>query len=477
MRTIITRELMNNLFNLRFIVGILLCVIITVTCVVVLTHQYRQEMDDYSLRISLQDDFLNNYAHTNRMGGMITPQKPPEKFHPLITGIPRDAELGSFDDNPLSVLFPHIDFLFIMTIIMSLLALLFSYDSVTGEREQGTLKLLLSNSFSRANMILGKWIGGVLSLLIPFILSLLIGVLYVNIHPHIQWDHSNWLAFVLLILASVTFISLFFVLGLFVSTMSRFSSVSILSALFLWVLFILVIPNISPYIAAQLYQIPSVTRVEREYERLTSIERDNLGRKLSAEVTRKYEEEYGQRFTELRNLRGDEIRQRAADDLDFKALYEAYREETGQAWNEANRIQREKASKIRDELAVKSKRQTAIAKNLACISPYANFVYVATDLTGTGIRSQEYFSSVAAGKYMNEFNEYEAEKVREAREIDPTFDSNTFLDISDRPRFSFTEEPLNDRLQAVLPYWGVLLLFNALFFAAAFVGFIRYDVR
>ena len=474
--TIIKREFLNNIFNLRFSVSLLLCVILTVTCVVILTHQYQQEMGDYTLRVSLQDEFLNNYAHTNRMSGMITPQKPPELFRPLITGIPRDADLGSFDDNPLPVLFPQIDFLFIITIIMSLMAILFSYDSVTGERERGTLRLLLTNSLSRASVIVGKWIGGIASLLIPLLFSLLVGMIFVNIHPLIQWDNSTWMAFLMLILASVTFISLFYLLGLMVSTFSRFSSVSILTSLFLWVLFILVIPNISPYIAAQLYRIPSVNKIERDVERLTSIERDNLGRELSKEVNQRFEDEYGQRFIEFRSMSNDAIRQRVASDPEFKKIYETYRKEVGQAWSEANRIQREKAVEIRKELKTKSTKQNLIAKNLACLSPYTNFVYVATDLTGTGLRSLGYFSRIAS-EYRRLYFDYQAEKVQEAKKNDTTFDSNSFLDISDRPRFSFKEEPLKNRLMAVLPYWGIMVFFNILFFAGAFVKFIRYDVR
>jgi hypothetical protein len=32
-------------------------------------------------------------------------------------------------------------------------------------------------------------------------------------------------------------------------------------------------------------------------------------------------------------------------------------------------------------------------------------------------------------------------------------------------------------LGAALPYWGMLVVFNLLFFVVAFAGFIRYDVR
>jgi len=341
-KTIITTELLNNLFNLRFIVGLLLCVILTISCVVILTHQYRLEMDDYNTRITLQDDFLNNYAHTNRIGGMITPQKPPEQFRPLVIGIPRDADLGSFDDNPLPVLFPHIDLIFIITIIMSLMAILFSYDSITGERERGTLKLMVTNSLSRAGILLGKWIGGTISILIPFILSLLAGVFYVSVYPLVQWDGGTFFTFMFLLLASITFISSFYLMGLMVSTFSRYSSASILTSLFLWILLILVIPNLSPYISAQLYRIPSINKIEREVNHITSIDRDDLGRKLSGEVIRKYA---NTSLSKLDSMSKDEIRQRTASDPEFKAIYEAYRDEYNRAWGEANRIQREKGRK------------------------------------------------------------------------------------------------------------------------------------
>jgi len=485
---IISREFFSNILNLRFIVGVILCVIITIACVMVLTHDYQQEMADYNLRINLQDEFLSKYAHTNRMGGMITPQKPPEQFRPLIIGIPREANLGSFDDNPLPVLFPPLDFLFIVTIIMSLLAMLFSYDAITRERQRGTLRLLISNSIPRAKILLAKFIGGTASLLIPFILSLLAGALYISINPAIQWDSSAWAEFSLLIAASVTFISLFYLLGLMVSTFSRYSSTSILTCLFLWVLLVLVIPNISPYISAQLYRIPSVNKIERQVNHLLDTERDELGREFSREVLKKFAARYGVIYSEFESLEFGGLwgecspenrkatQQRAAADPQFKAMVDAFREQINQAWSEANRIQREKAEQLRKDLTTKATAQTKIAKNLACISPYANYIYLATDLTGTGLRNLDYSKQIAS-EYYNMFYSYLEKKTQQAMKKDPTFETNSFLDVSDRPRFVFKEEPLRDKLDAVLPYWGILVLFNMVFFAAAFAGFMRYDVR
>jgi hypothetical protein len=154
----------------------------------------------------------------------------------------------------------------------------------------------------------------------------------------------------------------------------------------------------------------------------------------------------------------------------------AFREQLDQAWTRANRIQGEKAEKLRNDLDTKAVAQTKLAKNIACISPYSNFVYLATDLTGTGLRSLNYFKQVK-DEYGKLFWPYLNKKVQDAMKKDPTFDTDSYLDVSDRPRFVFKEESLKGKLNAVLPYWGILVLFNVLFFTAAFAGFMMYDVR
>ncbi|MFH1940664.1 MAG: ABC transporter permease subunit [bacterium] len=476
LKSIIQKEILDHLYSLRFIVGLILSISVTVTCVVILTHDYEQELTDYNERIVMQDDFLNNYAHTNRLGPMIRAQEPPEIFRPFIIGVQKDADLGSFDDNPLPVLFPPLDLVFIVTIILSLMALLFSYDAVCGERENSTLKLMLSNSIPKAGILLGKWIGGSITLFIPFLLSLLVGALYVILHPSIHWDGAAWMTFILFILASVTFVSVFHLLGLLVSAFSRISSISILTCLFVWVLLVLAIPNLSPYIAAQFFRIPSVNRIEKEVSRLTGVERDALGRQLTAEIRQRYETEYGKPFAEFQSMDQQAILSRLRTDESFRSMVEAYRDETDNAWMEANRIQGEKADAISRELTMKADTQTGVAKHIACLSPYANFVYLATDLTGTGLRGMDYFNQ-SVGVFSQTFNPYLERKVQQARETDPLFNSESFIDLSDRPRFAFKEESVKDKLTAVLPYWGILLFFNILFFTIAFIGFLKYDVR
>ena len=473
-------------------IGLVLCLIITIVCIMILAHDYRQQMKDYNARMNIQDEILDNYAVAKqyRLVRMFSPQKPPERFRLLIIGIPSNEALGFFDYNPLPILFPPIDFLFIVTIIMSLLALLFSYDAIAGERQNGTLRLVISNSISRTKVLFGKFIGGSASLLIPFILALLVGVLYVSINPAIQWDGSAWAELTFLTAASITFITLFYLLGLMVSAFSRYSAVSVLNCLFLWVLLILVIPNVCPYISAQFCRIPSIGEIHRQED---EIQRQslNVARDYMIEAAKRFRLKYGALFSEYESMgfggnwhwglsKDDDselqkaTKQRAEADPEFKAMVDAFQEENRKAQQELIRIRN--ASNLEEDLHRKAVLQTKFAKNLACISPFANFVYVARDLTGTGLRSLDYFEQ-AKYEYKREVRSYTDKKIDEAREKDPELDEDSFLDVSDRPRFVFKEEGLQGKLSEVLPYWGTLILFNVVFFAAAFAGFMRYDVR
>jgi len=487
LKTIITSEFLNNILNLRFIIGLVLCVIITVACIIILSHDYRQELADYNLRVNLQDEFLSNYSHRGSLFLMIRPQKPPERFRPLIIGIPGKENSKSFDDNPLPILFPPLDFLFIVTIIMSLLAILFSYDAIAGERQSGTLRLVIANSISRTKILFGKFVGGAASLLIPFILALLVGVLYINLNPNIQWDGSAWAELALLTAASITFITLFYLLGLMVSAFSRCSATSILNCLFLWILLILVIPNMCPYISAQLNRIPSIKEIERQEEEITRACIELVGQR-EKELVKKFESNYGKLFSEFESMEfggvlddvepknREAAQQRAAADPEFKAMMNAFRDELKQTKAPIWRIKAEQTNKLWENIETKAAAQTKLAKNLACISPFANFVYVARDLTGTGLGSLDYFERTKV-EYGKLYAPYVGKKVQDAEKNDPTFTWDSFLDLSDRPRFVFKEEALKDKLGEVLPYWGILVLFNVVFFVAAFARFMRYDVR
>ena len=455
-------------------VTFLLLLIIVLATSIILSNDYVRKVDEFSVRQNETEDYLRNYAHFNRIQNIIRTVQPPLPFYSLIRGISLEVNIEEFDNDPLPVMFPLIDLTFVVTILLSLIALLFSYDTVCGEKEEGTLKLMLANKVSRGKVLLGKAIGGTLTLLIPFTFSLGLSLIVILINPRIVWKGSDWGALGLIFLSAILYITLFYLLGAFLSSRHKTSSSSIMTALFIWVLFILVIPSLSPYVASFFAKTPSKISIEREISRLTDTDRDALGNKLveerRQEVLRKYPD-----FDPT--LPREQAQRRIAVDPAFKEAYEEMSKAVRGAWSEANRIQGEKVEAIRADQNRKIDLQMKFSVYLSMLSPLSSFTYLATDLSATGMRSRRHFESLSE-RYGTIFGDYARRKMTSLREEDPTVDIyNSPVDVSDMPRFQYVDEPLLDRLSGILRFFVVLIVFNILFFSAAFFSFIRYDVR
>ncbi len=474
LRNIIQKEILSNIFSSRFLVTFLLLVIIVFATSVILTNDYIQKLDEFSRRQNEIENYLRDYAHFNRIGSIINPAPPPLPFYSMIRGISVEVNIEEFDNDPLPVMFPLIDLTFIVTILLSLVALLFSYDAICGEKEEGTLKLMLSNNISRAKVLLGKTVGGTLTLLIPFTFSLALSLIVILMNPRISWKGSDWGALGLIFFSAVLYVTLFYCLGIFISSRHKTGSSSIMTSLFIWVLFILVIPSLTPYVASFFAKTPSKITIDREVSRIYNTERDALGNKLSKERSQEVQLKYPNYESRLSK---EETQMRIANDPEFKKAYEEMRKVVNEAWNEANRIQGEKANLILEDQYNKIKSQTKLSIYLSMMSPLSSFTYLATDLSATGMRSSKHFERIVE-RYWDSFRDYAPKKRAALLEKDPTMDvSNSPVDVSDMPRFQYTHERLLDRIEGILPFLTVLIIFNILFFSAAFFSFIRYDVR
>jgi ABC-type transport system involved in multi-copper enzyme maturation permease subunit len=78
--------------------------------------------------------------------------------------------------NRIFALFAVPDMLFIIKVVLALIAVLFSFDAIAFEKEQGTLKLLLSNGIGRSSLVLGKLLGRFLMVIVPFAVLFLLAL-------------------------------------------------------------------------------------------------------------------------------------------------------------------------------------------------------------------------------------------------------------------------------------------------------------
>ncbi len=474
-KTLVLKELRGHLTSFRFLAGFALIFVLVVVTAVVLTGDYVRKLDEYSARQTEIDRYLRQYAHFNRIGGVLQPSLPPIPFWALVRGLSAEVNMEAFDDDPLPVMFPLIDLVFIVGLLVSLLALILTYDAVCGEKEDGTLKLMLANGLPRSKIVLAKAAGAGLTLAVSLAVSLAAGLLVILLHPRVDWSGVDGAALGLIVAGAVLYGGVFLLLGILVSALHRSSASSIMTSLFIWTLAVLVVPNMSPYVASFLAPAPSRIEVARETRRLMDTDRDDLGRRLQAEYQAGVLKQYpvlAERLTE------DEVKRRVTADPLYRTAFEARREAGERAWREANRVQGEKADTIRRDLERKEAAQTRLARALSMVSPLADFGYLATDLSSTGIRNQAHFALLSQLWSRSFYDDYRPNKVAGMRALDPTVDAwNTAVDMSDAPRFRYVEEGIGGRLRAALPPFAALAGMAALLFAAAYAAFIRYDVR
>jgi ABC-type transport system involved in multi-copper enzyme maturation permease subunit len=274
---------------------------------------------------------------------------------------------------------------------------------------------------------------------------------------------------------SVIYVTVFNLIGVLLSSVHRSSSSSIMTSLFVWVLLVLVVPNLSPYIASFIKPAPSRIKIARETERIQDVERDELGSKMAAEKRR----ELAGRYPVLtESLSAAETKLRLAQDPAYLEAYQVAAAEIDKVWAEANRIQGEKADAIARDLRRREEAQISLSVRISMFSPLANLTYLATDLSSTGVRNLTHFRALSAAWERAFYEDYMPKKIETLRSKDPSADVwNTPVDMNDAPRFRYTEEGLKGRVRSALPAFAVLLAAGLVLFAAAYVAFIRYDVR
>ena len=417
--TVVKKEILENIHSFKFVVITLLSVILVLTSIFVMYRDYQLRVENYEV---LRPDSSQPVA-------IIQPTPLSIFAKGLDENMGRSYEVrfggqinvGSKQQsvNKIFRLFTTPDLLYVIKVVMALCAMLFAFSAVSGEKEAGTLRLVLSNRVGRTVLLTGKWIGGFMSLVVPFLLAVLLGVILVTLSPQVQMNNQEWLRLGLFLLGTMFYLAVFFSLGLFISCISQRSASSIVISLFLWAVLVFVIPNLGNILARQLVEIPSVQRLE--------VQREHIWIKEVFEMLNK--------------------QQRNMDDFQ-KAL---------------NAINSENDRLISDYRGRFNRLVTA-TKKITRFSPTAAFTFLSTDLAGTGLLEERRLKQ-AVLQYKNLV-------------VDRPFDIQTASYKGDLPVFSYQRSPVREVLNAEgFTNLLVLILFNIVAFSAAYVALLRYDVR
>lgn len=455
---LILKELRAHVLSYRFVLSFLLFFVLVVSSVQVIALNYDRQLASFTDAQRAQEEKLKEGTdfRSFQWAGYTVDRRPnplsvfamgleKEMARSVTVSGFRDAKLGrSKYPNPLFVLFPAPDLLYIVNIVVSLLAVLFAFDAVCGEAEEGTLKLIMANSVPRHAVLLAKWIGGYLALIVPFLLSVGVALFFSLLTTDLTFAGTEWLNLLGMIGTSALYISVFFLLGLMISTLVHRSTTSLVVNFLVWVLLVLVVPNTAPIVARAVVQVPSagVLGGQREAIQRSAWEgmRPQRGQRLSSEE-----------------------RQKLFDEVQAKV-----REQTG---------------KLVSDYMQKVDRQISVGVMLARLSPSASYVYATAGLAGSGLES---FGDLR--QYIQRYREEFVAKIREIqttrqRQAESAGDASERQEImnapvtaEELPRFNPGSTSLGNALTAGQTDLIILALLNVVFFLGAYTGFLRYDL-
>ena len=226
---LIKKEILEHLMSLRFAIACVLCLIVVLCSLFIRSQDFNQVRDDYTQEKKIEKTRIEKSDHPWRLvwqGVTVHREASPLKI--FVRGLDDSygqalrvaskeqlREIMRDMPNTSVPLFPSIDLVTFVGLIMSLMAVVFGYDAICGEKERGTLRLMLSYSVPRHEVLLSKWIGGYVTLVVPFLLTVLAGAVIVLIQPNLALNDSQWSRLMLIVGFALVYIAAIYSLASF----------------------------------------------------------------------------------------------------------------------------------------------------------------------------------------------------------------------------------------------------------------------
>lgn len=169
-----------------------------------------------------------------------------------------------------------IDMTFLVTVVLTFFALVLTYDSICGEKQQGTLRQLLANGAQRSHIFLSKVFAAFITINLPFLLALVLNAVLLSILGVFSLTIGNILILVLFY-AMASLLLLFFVtLGVAVSSLTRSPVTSLVILLLVWTLLVQIVPGAAKLTGKSVVRVRTPEQFYKEHRALFSEYREEL---------------------------------------------------------------------------------------------------------------------------------------------------------------------------------------------------------
>ena len=479
LKTIIKKEVLETIFSYRVPLFALICLVLIPLGMSVNRADYAKRVRDWSEQVRLANEAASSLKIQDVMAGTVTIKgfRRPAPLSVFTQGFEstlplyyeftqegfKPGESASDQESILSVQ-GKVDFVFLVQMVVSLIALLFASDMVSGEKESGTLRAMLANRLPRDTLLAGKIGGGYLALWIPFVLAFLLGAAALMLSGFPLFGGGSTSRVLTLFLATSLFILTYFTIGIAASTSAAKARTSVVAIILIWAAFQLVIPKAGDMIARIVYPVRTETQV--------SLEKSLLSSAIKIEAAK----ELGRQWDLIFASMSQEARDK--EDSPERKRWDAIKSEIEQRASERRAQQ---IGAIDETYRQQRRRQQNLAVNLSLLSPSAAFARFVADICGTGeLERAKYAEAVAA--HQRALDGALFTKVKRTLMIHPgggtTLGFTAMpIDFKVLPQFTITPASLAEIFKA---NWRSLL--SLLFwligpFAFAYAKFIKYDVR
>ncbi len=479
LKGLLGRQLSEDILTARFFVSLALILGAVCAFSLVFADQYHRSQATYAAAVAKNDRDLQQFA-TSPAGNLGSSMQTfllrprPELFiseggestmpqgllyepynYSLQLLSPKEEAFGAQNYRSISkresltdVLTYSPDLMFIVQVLLSFFALILAYGAVTGEKEKGTLGLIYSNSIKRGPLILAKYLSALLTVGISLFLGLILSLILLHVLSGAPLSSSLIFSFLLFLVVSLIYLSVFVLLGIACSVLSHRSKNSLVLCLLAWVLLVIVFPrSTGMLLTLKRFDVPTGEEINQLAQKASYETEDRLEKQLPPEWSRLD-------FSKYRH-----------NELFLKLLF---------AYDKARQD-------VLDYYLRKKLSAIEASRKINFLSPASLFEYSASSVSGTGLVHFENLW-MQSQRYGDSFLSF----VRDERSVLEKgaffyLDSDTIsdkpLDFNAIPKFEDRLPPAAGRLKDALPYLGLLVFYNLFLFAFVFYKFQSYDVR
>jgi ABC-type transport system involved in multi-copper enzyme maturation permease subunit len=499
------KEFLNNIVTPGFIVGLLLCLILIPYTTFTGIRTYENRLAQYEADVKEAENIYQTSKTYSQVNPLLV--KPVSALSIFSSGISEQtgskvkldrkekpvfsSNIVLLNENPFLGDFMPLDFTTVLTILLSLLGVLFSYNMLSREKEDGTLKLALSNPVSRSVFFFGKITGIFLTLLPVLFISFLIIFIIIQFTPLVNFSADEYGRIGMLILLSLVYFAFFVFLGGFISSRTKSSVASIIVNLFIWCFLLFLLPNAATYLGKNITKADDYKQMRFNVNQIDWEFQKNRIPEIRKQLNDENLESIGWMVCQGSDYDGCNYlyftpRASMAYERRLKELMNPILiENCGKKWL------------MQSVYLEKIYRQEKTIRFLSCLSPSGIFKQMSASLCHTGMNGEvqfmnqvRQFQDIFYGYFLQNgiFSSYAyfspqketdfPEDLEEAKEqykkASKDFEN---LDTGDLPRFTYAPPTVGHDLSEQLYLIAGILAVCILLFFASFVSFIKYDPR